>query len=376
MIMRNRAYIAIAFLASALASPAWAQNITQADWGVSSKGEKVELFTLKGAHGLTADITNFGGVIVNLWVPDKSGRKTDVVLGYDNFAAYEKGGVFSAIIGRYANRIGNNGSFPFQGKTVQLERTSPNQKIVIHGGTSGFQKRVWQAAMHDGVEPRLTLTLLSPDGDGGFPGTVTTTVVYTVTRDNALRLDYRATTDKPTVLNLTNHAYFNLAGEGSGDVSNERLQVFADRYTPSDADNLPTGEIADVAGTPLDFRRPVRLGDILGSQFSQIGPHNGLDNNLVISGRPGILRPAAQLSDPTTGIVMKVSTTEPGVQVYSDNVTGTVAGKGGKQYGDHFSISLETQHYPDSPNHANFPTTLVTPSTPLHEVTVFRFSTE
>jgi aldose 1-epimerase len=374
--MRSRAYITVAFVVSVLALPAGAQNITQADWGLTSKGEKVELFTLKGAHGLSADITNFGGVIVSLWVPDKSGRKLDVVLGNDDLATYEKGGVFSAIIGRYANRIGSNGSFPLQGKTVQLERTSANQKIVIHGGTSGFQKRVWQATMQDGAEPRLTLTLNSPDGDGGFPGAVTTTVVYTVTRDNALKLDYRASTDKPTVLNLTNHAYFNLGGEGSGDISNERLQVFADRYTPSDADNLPTGQIVTVTGTPLDFRRPVRLGDMLDSPFDQVASRHGLDLNLVINGRPGILRPAAQLSDPTSGIVMKVSTTEPGVQIYSDNITGTVAGKGGKQYGNHASMSLETQHYPDSPNHPNFPTTLVTPTKPLHEVTVFRFSTE
>jgi aldose 1-epimerase len=374
--MRACANIAIGWSLGLLALGASAQNITQTDWGASAKGEKVELYTLKGVGGVTANITNFGGVIVNLFVPDRNGRKLDVVLGNDDLAAYEKGGVFSAIIGRYANRIGSNGTFPLNGKTIALERTSPNQKIVIHGGTAGFQKKVWQATIHDGAEPSLSLTLVSPDGDGGFPGTLTTTVTYTVTRDNALKIDYRATTDQPTVVNLTNHAYFNLAGEGSGEVSDERLQVFADRYTPSNADNLPTGEIASVAGTPLDFRQPVRLGDILDSSFVQIARRHGLDINMVINGRPGVLRRAARLSDPNSGVVMDVATTEPGVQLYSDNINGTVAGKAGKAYGNHNALSLETQHYPDSPNHPNFPTTLITPSRPLHEVTEFRFSTQ
>jgi aldose 1-epimerase len=372
--MRTRANIAVTFAFGLIVVPAWAQNITKADWGTTSKGEEVDLYTLKGAGGLAANITNFGGVIVNLLAPDKHGRKLDVVLGNDDFASYEKGGVYSAIIGRYANRIGSNGTFPLDGKRIQLERTSPTQKIVIHGGTAGFQKKVWQATMRDGTEPSLILKLVSPDGDGGFPGTLNTTVTYTVTKDNALRIEYHATTDKPTVVNLTNHAYFSLGGEGSGDVSNERLQVYADSYTPADADTLPTGEIAPVAGTPLDFRKPVRLGDILDSPFPQIAMRKGLDVNMVINGQPGTLRPAARLSDPGSGIEMEVLTTEPGVQLYSDNITGTSPGKGGKQYGNRYSMSLETQHYPDSPNHPNFPTTLVTTSTPLHEVTVFKFS--
>src|SRR5439155_1004189 len=195
--------------------------------------------------------------------------KTDVMLGYDDLASYEKGGVYGAVIGRYANRIGSNGSFPLDGKTIQLERASPDQKIVIHGGTAGFQKKVWHAQMHDGTEPSLELTVVSPDGDGGFPGALTTTLVYTVTRDNELMLDYRAISDRPTVVNMTNHAYFALQGEGNGDVAPQRMQVFADRYT----------------------------------------------------------------------------------------------------------MSFETQHYPDSPNRPEFPSTVVTPSTPLHEVTVYKFST-
>ena len=246
---------------------------------------------------------------------------------------------------------------------------------MIHGGTAGFQKKVWQAQMHDGVEPSLTLTVVSPDGDGGFPGTLTTTLIYTVTADNALTLDYRATSDAPTVANLTNHAYFALQGEGDGDISNQQLQLFADRYTPGGIDNLPTGEMAPVVGTPLNFTTPVRLGDVLDSPFEQIAWRRGLDVNMIVNGTPGTIRPAARLSDRTTGIVMAVSTTQPGMQVYTDNIARPVAGKGGKLYGNHFAVSFETQHYPDSPNRPEFPSTVVSPSTPLHEVTIFTFST-
>ena len=350
-------------------------GISRADWGTTVRGENVAIYTLVGAGGLEARISNFGGVVVTLNVPNRNGSKTDVMLGYDDLASYEKGGVYGAVIGRYANRIGNNGSFLLGGRTIQLERTSPEQKIVIHGGTVGFHKKVWRAEMHDGPEPSLELTVVSPDGDGGFPGVLTTTLIYTVTRDNALRLDYRAVSDRPTVVNLTNHAYFALQGEGNGDISEQRMQVFADRYTPSDADGLPTGAIASVANTPLDFRTPVRLGDILDSSFEQIAQRAGLDINMIVNGTPGVLRPAARITDPATGIVMEVFTTQPGMQLYSDNVTRTTLGKRGKPYGNRYSMSFETQHYPDSPNRPEFPSTVVTPSNPLHEVTVYKFST-
>jgi aldose 1-epimerase len=350
-------------------------GISGADWGTTVRGEKVAIYTLAGAGGLEARISNFGGIIVTLNVPDRNGSKTDVMLGHDDLASYEKGGVYGAVIGRYANRIGNNGTFPLDGKTIQLQRASPDQKIVIHGGTAGFQKKLWRAQMHDGAEPSLELTVVSPDGDGGFPGALTTTLVYTVTRKNELRLDYRAVSDRPTVVNLTNHAYFALQGEGNGDVSDQRMQVFADRYTPSSPDNLPTGEIASVAGTPLDFRTPVRLGDILDSRFEQIALRGGLDINMIVNGTPGELRAAARISDPRTGIVMEVFTTQPGMQLYSDNVTRTTTGKGGKTYGNRYAMCFETQHYADSPNRPEFPSTVVAPSTPLHEVTVYKFST-
>jgi aldose 1-epimerase len=368
--------VLLSILAVPVAVPAAAAQITRADWGVTPDGQKVSLYTLNGAGGLTARITNFGGVIVGLLVPDRNGHQADVLLGEDDLASYLPGSPAAALIGRYANRIGNGGAFPLEGRTVQLERTTPGQKIVIHGGTAPFARKVWQAALHDGPEPSLTLTLVSPDGDGGFPGTLTAQVTYTLTAKHALRIEYRATTDKPTVVNLTNHAYFSLGGEGSGDVLNQRLQVFADRYTVFDADGLPTGEIASVAGTPLDFRQPVRVGDVVDSPFAQIAQRKGLDVNLLVNGRPGTLRPVARLTDPGSGRVMQVESTQPGVQLYSDNISGTVPGKGGKQYGARFALSFETQHYPDSPNHPDFPSTEITPATPLHEVTEFRFSTE
>ena len=349
-------------------------RIESVDWGRTAAGERIDLYTLRGRGGLVARISNFGGVIVAIDVLNRHGSTTDVMLGFDDLASYERGGVFGAVIGRYANRIGSNGTFPLNGSLVQLVRANPDQKVVLHSGAAGFQKRVWRAEPHDGPEPGLTLTLVSSDGDGGFPGTLTTRLTYTVTSDNSLRLDYRASSDRPTVANLTNHAYFALQGEGRGDIRNQRLQLFADRYTPATADNLPTGAIASVAKTPLDFRRPVRLGDVLDSSFEPIALRRGLDLNWVINGRAGVLRRAARIADPETGIAMEVSTTQPGVQVYTNNVARPTTGKGGRQYGNHSAICFETQHYPDSPNHPEFPSTVVTPSSPLHEVTVYRFS--
>jgi aldose 1-epimerase len=370
------AFALAAVLLAALGMPAQAANITAVDWGTTAKGEKVQLFTLKGAHGLEAHISNFGGVIVNLLVPDKSGKKVDVMLGYDTFAEYEKGGVYGAIIGRYVGRISHGGSFPLNGKTYQLEKPNPDAKFVIHGGTAGFQKKVWSAVMHDGAEPRLTLTVTSPDGDGGFPGALTAVVTYTVTQDNGLKIEYRATSDRPTIANLTNHAYFALQGEGNGDVSNQMLQVFASKFTPQDADILVTGAITPVDGTPFDFRKPVRIGDVLHSSFPQIAMRNGLDICMIVDGKPGTMRKAVRLNDPGTGIVMDVSTTQPAVQLYSDGIGDrTSIGKGGKTYRTFYSMSLETEHYLDAPNQPNFPPAIVAPGKPLHETTEFKFST-
>ena len=354
--------------------PAQAANITAKDWGTTAKGETVQLFTLKGAKGLEAHISNFGGVIVDLLVPAKGGRKVDVMLGNDDFKSYERGGVYGAIIGRYVGRI-KDGKFPFEGRTVQLTKANPNAKFVIHGGTAGFQKKLWHAEMVDGREPSLILTVSSPDGDGGYPGHLITTVTYTVTKNNELKLDYSAVSTGPSIANLTNHAYFALQGEGNGDVANQTLQVFADKYLPQDADNLATGEISKVDGTPLDFRHPVRIGDVLNSPFDQIAMRGGIDIAMIVNGKPGTLRPAARLRDPGTGIVMDVSTTQPAIQLYSDGIGNrTSIGKGGKTYRTFYSMSLETEGYLDAVNHPNFPSSEVTPGHPYHEVTVFRFS--
>jgi aldose 1-epimerase len=356
------------------ATPCFAANITARDWGTTARGETVQLFTLKGAKGLEAHITNYGGVIVDLLVPARGGRKIDVMLGYDDFKSYERGGVYGAIIGRYVGRISHGGTFPFNGRTVQLKKANPNAKFVIHGGTAGFQKKLWHAEMVDGPEPSLILTVASPDGDGGYPGTLVTTVTYTLTRDNALKLDYSAVSPDGSIANLTNHAYFALQGQGNGDVANQTLQVSASRFLPQDADNLVTGEIHNVGGTVFDFRKAKALGPAMASTDPQVTMRGGLDIAMLIDGKPGTLRHAATLRDPGTGIVMDVSTTQPAIQLYSDNVGNrATTGKGGKSYGNHYSMSLETEGYLDAVNHPDFPSTEVRPGKPLHEVTVFRF---
>ena len=370
-----RISIATACLCALSFGTAQAANITSQDWGTLASGEKASLFTLKGAHGLEASITNYGGRIVNLYVPNAQGTRTDTQLGFDDLASYEKDGFYGALVGRYVGRVSHGGSFMLDGKTVQLEKSDPAAPFVIHGGTAGFQRKLWKAQMHDGAEPSLTLTLVSPDGDGGFPGELTTTVTYTVTKDNALKLEYRATSDRPTPVSLTNHAYFALQGEGNGDVSDQLMQVFADHYTPADEGNLVTGEIAPVEGTPADFRKPVRVGDRRGSDWPQIAMRKGIELEMVINGKSGTLRPAARMTDPHTGIVMDVSTTQPCMVVYGDSIgTNTVTGKGGKTYRNFYAMSFETQGCLDAVHHPNFQSTIVTPARPMHEVTVFKFS--
>jgi aldose 1-epimerase len=357
----------------AFASCAQAANITRQDWGTTKSGERVDLYTLKGAKGIEAKIATFGGVLVNLVVPDRNGRGADIVLGNDNLAAYEQGGFYGALIGRFANRI-DHASFPLEGGTVNLEHRG-NNLIVLHSGAAGLNRRVWQAVPHDGAQPSLTLSILDPDGAGGMPGNLTVTVTYTLTSDNALKIDYRATTDKPTVVNLTNHSYFNLAGQGSGPLDNQLLQLYADAYTPSDDRLIPTGEIASVKGTPVDFTAPKPVGDALTSDFGEIIARRGLDMNFVVRGTPGALRPAARLTDPVSGRVMEVLTTQPGLQIFSNNRGAPGPGKAGATYVSHDALTFETQHFPDSPNRPNFPSTEITPAKPLHEIAVYRFST-
>jgi aldose 1-epimerase len=356
-------------------------GISSVDWGTTRKGDKVQLFTLTGKGGMVARITNFGGVVVDLMVPDRHGKPVNVVLGYDDLASYEKGGVYSALIGRYANRL--SFKFPVDGKIYEQPAPAsvngaPARTYIQHGGANGFQKRVWDAALHDGPEPSLSLTVKDADGTGGFPGNAVVTVTYTVRADNTLVLDYRGTTDKPTVMNLTNHFYFNLNG-GARNIDDERLTLFASRYTPFDANAMPTGVIASVAGTPYDFTKPVRMGERLAlpDVFQGVGAARitGYDTSLLVDGVVGSLRPAARLDDPDTGIVMVTFTTQPGLELYTDNIAGQVEGRQGARYGNHWAISLETQRAADTPNHPNFTSAEVTPGKPLHEVTEYRFST-
>jgi len=369
-------------------------GITATDWGTTQKGDKVRLFTLTGKGGMVARITNFGGVVVDLMVPDRHGKPVNVVLGYDDFASYEKGGVYSALIGRYANRL--SFKFPVGGKiyeqpaprpyAVAMDRPAPPgsapqapRTYIQHGGSNGFQKRIWDAVAHDGLEPSLALTIKEADGTGGFPGNITVTVTYTVRADNTLVLDYKGTTDKPTVMNLTNHFYFNLNG-GAKDISDERLTLFSSRYTPFDANAMPTGVVASVTGTPYDFTKPVRIGDRLALpdvvQTVADGVRiPGYDTSLLTDGVVGQLRPAARVDDPDTGIVMVTFTTQPGLELYTDNINTQVKGRKGALYGNHWAISLETQRAADTPNHPNFTSAEVTQDRPLHEVTEYRFST-
>ena len=378
--------------AQSLAAPVWAApakmktakaGISAQDWGTTQKGDKVQLFTLTGKGGMVARITNFGGVVVDLMVPDRHGKPVNVVLGYDDLASYEKGGIYSALIGPYANRLSLK--FPVQGKIYEQPAPAPRpaapgalpqppRNYVQHSGGIGFQKRVWDAAMQDGPEPSLSLTIKDADGTGGFPGNVAVTVTYTVRADNTLVLDYKGTTDKPTVLNLTNHFYFNLNG-GAKDIGDEIVTLFSSRYTPFDANSMPTGVVAFVAGTPYDFTKPVRIGDRLALPDVVQNGIPGYDTSLLTDGVVGQLRPAARVDDPDTGIVMVCFTTQPGLELYTDNIAGPVKGRKGALYGNHWAISLETERATDTPNHPNFVSAEVTPDKPLHEVTEYRFST-
>jgi len=382
--MTCRAFFLAAVLlatASTTASAASKASIRAQDWGTTQKGDKVRLFTLTGRGGMVARITNFGGVVVDLIVPDRHGKPVNVVLGYDDFTSYEKGGVYSALIGRYANRL--SFQFPVAGKIYEQPAPPPRpgstpRTYVQHGGGNGFQKRVWEAVAHDGPEPSLALTLKDADGTGGFPGNITVTVTYTVRADNTLVLDYKGTTDKPTVMNLTNHFYFNLNG-GARDISDERLTLFSSRYQPFDANAMPTGVIAPVTG-PYDFTRPVRIGDRLALPDVAQTVGDGLripgyDTAFLTDGVVGQLRPAARVDDPDTGIVMVTFTTQPGLELYTDNINNQVKGRKGALYGNHWAISLETQRAADTPHHLNFTSAEVTPDRPLHEVTEYRFST-
>ncbi|MDD3063019.1 MAG: galactose mutarotase [Massilibacteroides sp.] len=334
------------------------------------EGKPTALYVLKNKNGAEACITNYGGRLVSLMVPDKNGKMTDVVLGYDNIAQYvNTDGNYGALIGRYGNRIAN-GKFSLN----ETEYTLPqnNNGHCLHGGPQGYHTRVWTATQIN--DQALELTYLSPDGEAGFPGNVNIKVVYTLTDDNEIDITYEATTDKATVINLTNHSYFNLSGT-PGSIEDHVIQINADTYTPVDSLLIPTGETPSVEGTPMDLRQPIVIGDHINDDFDQLIKGKGYDHNWVLNAKGDIKAVAAKVLCPKSGIVLEVYTIEPGIQFYSGNFMTEDKGKLGTVYNYRGALCLETQHYPDSPNHPDFPTTTVNPGETYKSRCIYKLST-
>jgi aldose 1-epimerase len=349
-------------------------GITKESFGKTADGQGVDIYTLTNRNGMKARITNYGGIVVSLTAPDRDGKYADVVLGYNDLDSYLKPPYpyFGALIGRYGNRIAK-GRFTLNG--VEYKLAVNNGENHLHGGIKGFDKVVWTASeVRISAGPALALTYLSKDGDEGYPGNLRVRVLYTLTNRNELKIEYHATTDKDTVLNLTHHSYFNLAGEGNGDILDHRLVLKADRFLPTDAGAIPTGELRNVTGTPFDFLNATAIGSRINQDDEQIKIGNGYDHTWVINGLMGKLRQAATVYESTTGRVLEVWTTEPGVQFYTGNyLDGTAIGKSGKPYQRRTGFCLETQHYPDSPNHPKFPTTTLKKGQTFSSITVYKF---
>lgn len=341
-------------------------------FGVMPDGTAVEQYTLTN-RALSCDIITFGGSLRSLRVPDRTGKPVDVLLGFDTLEAYRTHGKsFGALVGRYANRIGG-ARFTLNGTVYPLVANN-NGVNHLHGGGLGFNRRVWKA--ESASDTALTLSLFSPNGEEGYPGDLLVRVTYTLTAEG-LTIDYRAQSDRDTVCNLTNHAYFNLSGHDSGPVLDQTIQLLADRYTPTDPLSIPTGETAPVDGTPMDLRRPTPIGAHIGEDFAQLRQAGGYDHNWIPNGEAGTLRPIAQASSPASGISMEVLSDLPGVQFYTGNyVEGCPAGKGGAAYGRRWGFCLETQFFPDSPNHANFPSCVLRAGETFRSTTSFRFTAE
>jgi aldose 1-epimerase len=344
-------------------------------WGKTADGESVELFTLRSPKGMVVRLTSYGATVVAVEVPDRQGKSGDVVLGFDGLDGYlGPHPHFGGVVGRYGNRIAK-GRFSLGELEYTLARN--NGENHLHGGTVGFDRKVWKAKdVSTGAGPAVELTYSSRDGEEGYPGNLTAKVTYTLTDANELRLDYEATTDKETVVNLTNHSYFNLAGPAGGDVLGHVLVLEAARFTPVREGLIPTGELRAVEGTPFDFRKATAIGARLETNDAQMALGGGYDHNFVVDGTPGVLRAAARVTEPGSGRVMEVLTSEPGVQFYTGNHLSGTVGKGGKAYGPRSGFCLETQHYPDSPNQPLFPSTSLQPGERYRSTTVFRFSTE
>jgi aldose 1-epimerase len=373
-----------AFLAgcAAMSNSNSSSTITKADFGKTPDGTPVEIYTLRNSKGAEACIMTYGGIVQKLTMPDKNGEFADVVLGFDSLDGYTNPKYvgacpyFGALIGRYGNRIGG-ATFTLEGQTYTLAKN--NNGNSLHGGLKGFDKVVWQVAEAEVGKhgPKLELSYLSKDGEEGFPGNLKVKATYTLTDDNELKLQFTATTDKPTVVNLTHHSYFNLAGQGNGDILGHLVYIKSDKTTPVDAGLITTGEFADVTGTPFDFRTPTAIGARINdpNTILQYGP--GYDHNWVINkpfGKYGLM---ARVSDPKSGRVMEVWSDEPGLQFYAGNfLDGTLTGKGGKVYQRRSAFCMEPQHYPDSPNKPNWPSVELKPGQAYHNTIVYKFSAE
>jgi len=352
-------------------------STTKKSFGKTPDGQPVDLYVLTAKGGAEASITNYGGAVVSLKVPDRNGKLADVVLGYDAADGYVNDkSFFGALVGRYGNRIAH-AEFALDGKKYALAKN--NGENSLHGGIKGFNKAVWTAKIIPAKDGQsLELSYLSKDGEEGFPGNLKVSVIYTLTDSNALQIAYSATTDKKTVVNLTNHSYFNLGGQGSGDILSHQLMIQADKFTPVDAGLIPTGELRDVAGTPFDFRKPVAIGARIDQDEEQLKLGGGYDHNFVLrrSDDPGESL-AARVVEPASGRVLEVWTTEPGVQFYAGNfLDGRTTGKGGVTYPHRSAFCLETQHYPDSPNQPKFPSVVLNPGERYHTITTYKFSVE
>jgi aldose 1-epimerase len=367
--------VAVLIFCAGMASMLTAKTqVTQRSGGKLLDGSEVTIYNLKNEK-LEVEVMNYGGYVLSIKTPDRSGKVADIVLGFDDPSGYyaanhAKGNpFFGPIVGRYANRIAN-AKFTLDGKEYTLPKNDGDN--TLHSGPDGFHSKLWTGhIINDGVE----LKYLSKDGETGFPGNLSVTVKYTL-EGNDLKIDYSAKTDKPTVLNLTNHSYFNLSGQGTGTILGNELKLNASKFTPVNANLIPTGELKSVVGTPFDFLKPHTVGERINAKEEQLQlAHDGYDHNFVIDHNGKNFVEAAEVFDPVTGRVLQVLTTEPGVQFYSANfLDGTIKGKGGVAYPRNAALCLETQHFPDSPNHPAFPTTTLNPGSEFHSVTVFRFS--